>query len=167
MNNLEKFRRIRAFVFDVDGVLTDHSVFVFESGRIVRKLDERDLFALRMAVKQGFPIAIISGGGLSGLKETFQSLGITDIVEKSTNKKEDYDIFKMTYDLDDERILYMGDDLPDYQPMRIVGLPVCPNNAAAEIKEIAQYISPLGGGQGCVRDVIEKVLKLNKKWSLV
>ena len=73
MNNLEKFRRIRAFVFDVDGVLTDHSVFVFESGRIVRKLDDRDLFAMKMAIQQGFPIAIISGGGLSGLNETFKT----------------------------------------------------------------------------------------------
>ena len=164
MNTLENFRRIKAFVFDVDGVLTDHSIFVFENGKIVRKLNDKDLVAIRKAVENGFKIAIISGGSLGGLVPALKSLGVTDIYEQKQDKKEAYDTFKYAYDLSDEYIMYMGDDLPDYSVMRIVGLPVCPQNAAPEIKEITQYMSPFKGGEGCVRDVIEKVLKLKKMW---
>ncbi|MEM1123620.1 MAG: HAD hydrolase family protein [Bacteroidota bacterium] len=164
MNRLENFRRIKAFVFDVDGVLTDHGIFVFENGQIVRKLNDKDLKAMRKAVENGFRIAIISGGSLGGLLSTFKELGITDVIEKCRNKKEAYDNLKLAYDWNDEHVLYMGDDLPDYEVMRCVGLPVCPKNAAPEIKEIVQYLSPYGGGEGCVRDVIEKVLKLKKLW---
>lgn len=166
MNSLEQFRRIKAFVFDVDGVLTDHSIFVFENGKIIRKLNNKDLVALKKAVKHGYKVAIISGGSLGGLMEVFKEIGITDIYEKISDKKEAYDTFKYSYDIDDELVMYMGDDLPDYAVMRIVGLPVCPKNAAPEIKEITQYMSPFNGGEGCVRDVIEKVLKLKKKWHL-
>ncbi|MFK7981316.1 MAG: KdsC family phosphatase [Saprospiraceae bacterium] len=164
MNNLEKFRRVKAFVFDVDGVLTDHSIFVFENGKIVRKLNNKDLIALRKAVENKYKIAIISGGSLSELTPIFKEIGITDIYEKTRDKKAAYDEFKTIYGIDNEQVLYMGDDLPDYPVMRIVGLPVCPKNAAPEIREITRYISPLGGGEGCVRDVIEKVLRLKKVW---
>jgi len=164
MNNLEKFRRVKAFVFDVDGVLTDHSIFVFENGKIVRKLNNKDLIALRKAINNGFKIAIISGGGLDSLTPIFKSVGITDIHAKARDKKEIYDRFKAAYDIDDEKVLYMGDGLPDYPVMRLVGLPVCPKSAAPEIREIAQYTSPFGGGEGCVSDVIEKVLRLKKVW---
>jgi len=164
MNNLEKFRRVKAFVFDVDGVFTDHSIFVFENGKIVRKLHNKDLIALKKAIENGFKIAIISGGSLDSLVPIFKEVGITDIHGKSRDKKEAYDRFKAAYNIDDEQVLYMGDGLPDYPVMRLVGLPVCPKNAAPEIKEIAQYMSPFGGGEGCVRDVIEKVLRLKKVW---
>ena len=164
MNNLEKFRRVKAFVFDVDGVLTDHSIFVFENGRIVRKLNDKDLIALRKAIEHKYKIAIISGGSLNGLAPIFKDIGITDIYEKARDKKAAYDEFKTIYEIDNEEVLYMGDDLPDYPVMRIVGLPVCPKNAAPEIRAITQYMSPLGGGEGCVRDVIEKVLRLKKLW---
>lgn len=164
MNNLEKFRRVKAFIFDVDGVFTDHSIFVFENGKIVRKLNDKDLIALRKALEHGFKVALISGGSLNSLGPIFKEVGITDIYEKIRDKKEAYDRFKYTYDIDDEQILYMGDDLPDYSVMRIVGLPVCPKTAVPEIREITQYMSPFGGGEGCVRDVIEKVLRLKKVW---
>ena len=164
MNNLEKFRRVKAFVFDVDGVLTDHSIFVFENGKIVRKLNDKDLIALRKAVEHKYKIAIISGGSLNGLAPIFKEIGITDLYEKARDKKVAYDEFKTIYEIDNEQVLYMGDDLPDYPVMRIVGLPVCPKNAAPEIRAITQYMSPLGGGEGCVRDVIEKVLRLKKLW---
>lgn len=164
MNNLEKFRRVKAFVFDVDGVLTDHSIFVFENGKIVRKLNDKDLIALRKAIDNKYKIAIISGGSLNGLSAIFKEIGITDIYEKTRDKKAAYDEFKTIYEIDNEQVLYMGDDLPDYPVMRIVGLPVCPKNAAPEIRAITQYMSPLGGGEGCVRDVIEKVLRLKKVW---
>lgn len=164
MNNLEKFRRVKAFIFDVDGVLTDHSIFIFENGKIVRKLNDRDLMALRKAIENEFQVAIISGGSLGHLTPIFKEIGITNIYEKIRDKKEAYDEFKEVYQIDDEHILYMGDDLPDYPVMRMVGLPVCPKNAAPEIRTITQYMSPLGGGEGCVRDVIEKVLRLKKVW---
>ncbi len=164
MNNLEKFRRVKAFVFDVDGVLTDHSIFVFENGKIVRKLNDKDLIALRKAIDHKYKVAIISGGSLNGLAAIFKEIGITDIYEKTRDKKAAYDEFKTIYEIDNEQVLYMGDDLPDYPVMRIVGLPVCPKNAAPEIRAITQYMSPLGGGEGCVRDVIEKVLRLKKVW---
>lgn len=164
MNNLEKFRRIKAFVFDVDGVLTDHSIFVFENGKIVRKLNDKDLIALRKAIDNKFKVAIISGGSLNGLAPIFKEIGITDLYEKTRDKKVAYDEFKTIYKIENEQVLYMGDDLPDYPVMRIVGLPVCPKNAAPEIRAITQYMSPLGGGEGCVRDVIEKVLRLKKVW---
>ncbi len=164
MNNLEKFRRVKAFVFDVDGVLTDHSIFVFENGQIIRKLNDKDLTALQKATDNKFKVAIISGGSLNGLAPIFKGLGITDIYEKIRDKKAAYDEFKYAHQIDDEQVLYMGDDLPDYTVMRLVGLPVCPKNAAPEIKEITQYMSPFGGGEGCVRDVIEKVLRLKKVW---
>lgn len=164
MNNLEKFRRVKAFIFDVDGVLTDHSIFVFENGKIVRKLNDKDLVALRKAIDNKYKVAIISGGSLNGLAPILKEIGITDIYEKTRDKKEAYDEFKELYEIDNEQVLYMGDDLPDYPVMRVVGLPVCPKNAAPEIREITQYISPFGGGEGCVRDVIEKVLRLKKVW---
>ena len=164
MNNLEKFRRIKAFVFDVDGVLTDHSIFVFENGKIVRKLNDKDLIALQKAIEHQYKIAIISGGSLNGLAPIFKEIGITNLYEKTRDKKEAYDDFKNAYEINDEQVLYMGDDLPDYQVMRIVGLPACPKNAAPEIRTITQYLSPYKGGEGCVRDVIEKVLRLKKVW---
>ncbi len=164
MNNLEKFRRVKAFVFDVDGVLTDHSLFVFENGKIVRKLNDKDLIALRKAIENDYKIAIISGGSLNGLASIFKEIGISYLYEKTRDKKVAYDEFKTICKIDDEQVLYMGDDLPDYPVMRLVGLPVCPKNAAPEIKAITQYMSPLGGGEGCVRDVIEKVLRLKKLW---
>ena len=165
MINLENFSKIKAFVFDVDGVLTNSNLFIFQNGQIIRQLNEKDLTALKMAIQNQYKIAVISGGGLDGLTTTFQQIGINDIFERSGNKKIDYETFKHTYDLDDEQILYMGDDLPDYQVMRIVGLPVCPRNAAPEIKEISQYFSMYSGGEGCVRDVIEKVMKLQNCWN--
>lgn len=166
MNNLEHFRKIKAFIFDVDGVLSDSNLFVFEQGKIVRQLYQKDLFAIKKAIDNGFRIAVISGGNLDTLIQTFKGLGIVDIYEKSRNKKEDFDDFKLTYQVENENILYMGDDLPDYAVMRVVGLATCPINAAPEIRDIAQYHSPYKGGEGCVRDVIEKVLKLRKVWKL-
>ncbi|MEM1124737.1 MAG: HAD hydrolase family protein [Bacteroidota bacterium] len=160
----EYLNHITTFIFDVDGVLADHSIFVFTNGQIVRQLHQKELVALEKAVSQKFIVGVITGGSLGGLLTTFHNLGIRDIYEKKRDKKAAYDDFKLMYDLDDEQILYMGDDLPDYAVMRIVGLPTCPQNAAPEVKEISIYTSPYSGGQGCVRDVIEKVMKLQKVW---
>jgi len=167
MNNIEKFRKIKAFVFDVDGVLCNQHIFVFENGQVMRQLHQKDLTALRIAKEEGFEIAIISGGNLNHISPTFKEMGITNIFHLSRDKKEDYLEFIALYDLADEEVLYMGDDLPDYQVMRRVGMPACPKTAVPEVKDIALYVSPHEGGEGCVRDVIEKVLRINRKWLIV
>ncbi len=164
MNNIEKFRKIKAFVFDVDGVLCNQHIFVFENGQIMRQLHQKDLTALRIAKEQGYEVAIISGGNLGHISPIFKDMGITNIFHLSRDKKEDYIEFINLYELEDEEVLYMGDDLPDYQVMRRVGMPTCPKTAVPEVKEIALYVSPFNGGEGCVRDVIEKVLRIKRKW---
>ncbi len=164
MNELEKFRDIHTFIFDVDGVLTNSEVLVLEEGHLLRKMSIRDGYALKKAVQESFQVCVITGGKSEGVKKRLQNLGIQHIYLGQQDKMEAYEEFVYTYDLDASGILYMGDDLPDLEVMEKVGLPCCPKNAAPEILQIARYISPFDGGEGCARDVIEKVLKLKKKW---
>ncbi len=166
MNQLETFRGIKTFIFDVDGVMTNSDLIVFEDGKLLRKMSIRDGFALKMAVLAGYKVAVITGGKSEGVKLRLQGLGITDIYSGYQDKLEAYEELIYTYELDEEYILYMGDDIPDYAVMRRVGFPTCPSNAVPEIVELAHYISPYEGGAGCVRDVIEKVLKLNGNWPI-
>jgi 3-deoxy-D-manno-octulosonate 8-phosphate phosphatase (KDO 8-P phosphatase) len=165
MNLKEKLNKIKAFAFDVDGVFTDGQVYLMAGNEYVRSMNIKDGYAVQHCVKMGYPVAIISGGSSQEVRKRFQNLGITDIYLKSANKMDDYEDFKYKYHLEDEEVLYMGDDVPDYQVMTKVGLPTCPSDAAVEIKSIATYVSDKNGGQGCVRDVIEQVLRLHDKWS--
>lgn len=164
MNNLEVFREIHTFIFDVDGVLTNSQVLVMQDGQLLRQMSIRDGYALRRAVEEGYRVIIISGGKSEGVRVRLQNLGVPDIYLGIQDKLDTYEEVVDMYELEEGGILYMGDDIPDYSVMRRVGLPCCPANAAREIKEIAQYISPINGGDGCVRDVIEKVLILNGQW---
>ena len=164
MNYLEKFRNIDTFIFDVDGVMTNSELIVLENGQLLRKMHTRDGFALKTALKANYRIAIITGGKSQGVIERLKNLGITDIYAGIQDKIEAFDEYLYTYDLDPATILYMGDDVPDYLPMRRVALPACPADAATEIIEIAQYISPIPGGKGCVRDVIEKTMRIHQRW---
>ncbi|MBK6904574.1 MAG: HAD-IIIA family hydrolase [Saprospirales bacterium] len=164
MNTLEKFRPIKSFLFDVDGVLTNGEVIVMEDGSLIRQMNVRDGYAMQRAVIQGYRIGIITGGSSKGVADRLFNLGILDIYSGVRDKLEAYEVFVEKYQLEHEEILYMGDDLPDYEVMRRVGFPTCPRNAAPEILEISQYISPIEGGKGCVRDVVEKVLKIHGKW---
>jgi 3-deoxy-D-manno-octulosonate 8-phosphate phosphatase (KDO 8-P phosphatase) len=166
MNNLELFSQIHTFIFDVDGVLTNSQVLVMQDGQLLRQMSIRDGYALRRAVEQGYRVVVISGGKSEGVKIRLHNLGVTDVYLGIQEKLAIYEDVVARYDLDEGGILYLGDDLPDYEVMRRVGLPACPADAAPEIKRIAQYISPLGGGQGCARDVIEKVLKLKGHWEV-
>lgn len=166
MNHLEPFEQIDTLIFDVDGVLTDSQVLVLEEGKLLRRMNVRDGYALKQAVRQGLRVIVITGGKSEGVKIRLQNLGVQDVYLNVQDKLEVYDEIVDLYDLDEGKILYMGDDLPDYDVMRRVGLPCCPANASHEIKKIAQYISPVNGGEGCARDVIEKVLRLQKKWGL-
>lgn len=164
MNNLEIFGQIHTFIFDVDGVLTNSQVLVMQDGKLLRQMNIRDGYALKRAVQEGYRVIIISGGKNEGVRIRLQNLGVPDVYLGIHDKLETYEEVIDMYDLDEEGIIYMGDDLPDYEVMRRVGLPTCPANAAYEIKAIAKYISPMEGGGGCARDVIEKVLKLNGHW---
>lgn len=163
MNYKEKLNFIKAFVFDVDGVLTDGKILL-KDGTMSRSMNTKDGFAMQFAVKQGFPICIITGGRDESVVERFKGLNITDIYLNSHHKIEDYEDFKSKYQFNDEDILYVGDDLPDYEVMTKVGVAACPCDACWEIKTIASYVSPIKGGNGCVRDVIEQTLKVQGKW---
>ncbi|MEM1216256.1 MAG: HAD hydrolase family protein [Bacteroidota bacterium] len=165
MNNLEIFRHIHTFIFDVDGVLTDSTVLITEEGKLLRRMNIRDGYAIKRAVEEGYRVVIISGGKNEGVRVRLQNLGVPDVYLGIRDKITTYEDVVNMYDLDEGGILYMGDDLPDYDIMRRVGLPACPADAAREITAVARYISPLNGGDGCARDVIEKVLLLNEQWN--
>jgi 3-deoxy-D-manno-octulosonate 8-phosphate phosphatase (KDO 8-P phosphatase) len=166
MSVLEKFKPVTAFVFDIDGVLTDGSVQVFDTGEQVRRMSIKDGYSLQLAVKKGYHVAVISGGTSEGVRMRLQQLGIGDVFLKVENKKEKLLEYAKEKGLDYQHILFMGDDIPDYAAMKQVGLACAPADAVPEIRHIAEYISAFAGGQGCVRDVIEKVLKLNGHWEL-
>ena len=156
--------KIKAFAFDVDGVFTNGTVFLFPGNEFVRAVNIKDGYAVQHCIKMGYPIAIISGGKSTEVAHRFRKLGVTDIYLGSSNKWEHYEDFRMKYGFEHEEILYMGDDIPDYEIMQQSGLPTCPADACSEIKDLALYISDKGGGEGCVRDVIEQVLRLQEKW---
>ena len=166
MSVLEKFKAIKTFVFDVDGVLTDGTLLVLNDGQMARTMNIKDGYALQLAVKKGYRVVIISGGTSDAVKNRLEKLGVKDCFLKVDNKKEKLIEYIAAYQLNRDEILFMGDDIPDYVPMQLTGLPCCPADAVAEIKQISQYISPVEGGKGCARDVIEKVLKLNGDWDL-
>lgn len=164
MNYKNKLHKIKAFVFDFDGVMTDGAVWVYADKETVRAGNIKDGYAIQYAVKKGYLVAVISGATSLSINNRMESLGVTDIYTGAGNK---ITVFKQFLDknklLPDE-VLYMGDDIPDYEVMRQVGVATCPADAAIEIKEIADYISHLRGGEGCVRDVIEQVLRLHNNW---
>ena len=168
MTELKNFKKdlmkVKAFAFDVDGVFTDGSVFLFPEGEFLRAMNIKDGYAVQYAVKQGYPIAVITGGNSDIIKKRFTYLGVTDIYLKSSNKFNDYEDFRYSHHLEHENVLFMGDDLPDFEIMKKVGVPTCPADAVEEIKHISCYISDKKGGNGCVRDVIEQVLRLHNKW---
>jgi 3-deoxy-D-manno-octulosonate 8-phosphate phosphatase (KDO 8-P phosphatase) len=166
MNILELFKPIKTFVFDVDGVLTDGMLLVLNDGQMARKMNIRDGFALQLAIKKGYRVVVISGGHSPAVQERLRKLGVTDVFMQVEDKKTHLMQYVAQYQLRWDEILFMGDDIPDYQAIQLTGLPCCPSDAATEIKQVSKYISPLTGGNGCARDVIEKVLKLNGHWDM-
>ncbi len=156
--------KIKVFIFDVDGVLTDGKVLLLPSGEQVRQMNTRDGYAIRLAMKKGYKVAIISGGNSDAVRSRMKYLGVYDIYLGCDNKIEALDDLIFSYDLKQEELLFMGDDLPDWEIMQKVALPACPQDAATEIKNISKYISPIKGGQGCVREIIEQCLKIQNNW---
>ena len=157
-------KNISTFVFDVDGVLTDGSVLLLPNGEQTRVMNIKDGYALQLAIKQGYNICIITGGKCEMVKKRLKGLGINDIYLNISDKADKIDDYIYANQLKKEEVLYMGDDIPDYEAMLKVGIATCPNDSASEIKQISTYISPFRGGQGCVRDIIEQVLKVQGKW---
>ncbi len=164
MNVLTNFKEINTFVLDVDGVLTDGSLLLLDDGQMARRMNIKDGYALQLAIKKGYHFLIISGGNSKAVKLRLQRLGVVEIFMNVTDKKAILLEYISKYDLKWEQVLYMGDDIPDMIPMQLAGLACCPADAVPEIKNISHYISPVNGGFGCVRDVVEKVLKLNNHW---
>ncbi|GAA3508421.1 HAD-IIIA family hydrolase [Aquimarina addita] len=160
----EYLQHITTFIFDFDGVLTNGDVLITTDGELLRTMNIKDGYALKAATQQGFNVCIISGGKNEGVRERLKGLGITDIYLGAHQKVDQLKEYMETHGIKSENVLYMGDDIPDLPVMKIIGLPTCPQDAVAEIKEVSKYISYKKGGKGCVRDVIEQVLKVQGKW---
>lgn len=163
-NYKEKLLKVNTFIFDYDGVLTDGIVLVTSTGDALRTANVKDGYALQLAVKKNYRIAVISGGYSESMKLRLESLKIKDIFLGVDKKIDIYNQYLKTHNLDNEHVLYMGDDIPDYEIMLKAGVATCPSDAAEEIKRAATYISHQAGGHGCVRDIIEQVLKVQGKW---
>jgi len=155
---------ITTFIFDVDGVLTNGNVTIFPNGELIRTMNTKDGYALKVAVNSGYNICIITGGNDKSVKIRLKGLGIKEIYLGSHNKLIDFKEFLNKYKISPNQVLYMGDDLPDLSVMLQVKLAACPKDAAPEIQNISQYVSQKKGGNGCVRDVIEQVMKVQDRW---
>jgi 3-deoxy-D-manno-octulosonate 8-phosphate phosphatase (KDO 8-P phosphatase) len=160
----EELSRVRAFAFDVDGVFSDGILLMDPNGELTRSMNIKDGFAMHLAARKGYPIAIITGGNSEQVRKRFNMLGVHDVYLKSSSKLVDFMHFCNKYDIDPGDVLYMGDDLPDYPVMQKAGFPACPADAVPEIKQIARYVSAFRGGHGCVRDVLEQVLRVHGVW---
>ncbi len=162
----DDLKKVRAFIFDVDGVLSYQTQNLSPEGELIRTSCTKDGYALMYAVRKGYIIAVISGGGAPGVRERLEKLGIKseNIYLRISNKLEALSEIVKRYSLQADEILYMGDDIPDYNIMTQVGIPVCPLDACEEIKGISRYISDVKGGEGCVRDVVAQVLKARGDW---
>lgn len=163
-NYKEILNDIKAFVFDVDGVFTDGMVIAMENGEQIRTMNTKDGYALQYAMKAGFPVGIISGGRSEGVRKRFEYLGVNDVYLGISDKKAALADFCFKHNIKAEDILYMGDDIPDMEVLKLCGLATCPQDAAVEIKAVCKYISPYNGGHGCVRDVLTQVMKVQDKW---
>ena len=161
---LQKLKEITTLIFDVDGVLTNGDIIASDSGEFLRTFNIKDGYALQLAVKRGFMVCVISGGKGLAMQKRLEGLGITEIFLGVSDKVAIYQALLAKYSLSAKEILYMGDDIPDYKIMQLVGLPTCPADAVPEIKSISKYISPYTGGKTAVRDIIEKVMRVHGKW---
>ncbi|GGE12795.1 KdsC family phosphatase [Psychroflexus salis] len=165
-NYKELLEKIKCFIFDVDGVLTSGKLLISDQGTLLRSMNVKDGFAMKYALSRGYSLCIISGGTNEGVRERLKTLGITDVYLGINDKVEVLDEYLDIYGISRSEVAYMGDDIPDVYPMKEVLLPTCPQNAVPEVKRLAKYISHKNGGEGCVRDLIEQVLKTQGKWAI-
>jgi 3-deoxy-D-manno-octulosonate 8-phosphate phosphatase (KDO 8-P phosphatase) len=160
----EDLVNVKAFVFDIDGVLSKQTINLNVFGVPNRTVNLRDGYALQLAVRKGYHVCIISGSSSKEYQKRLKMLGVKDIYLNSRSKLEHFNDFLKKYGLNKYNVLFMGDDIPDYEVMKEAGIAVCPSDADSEIRQVASYISDKKGGDGCVRDVIEQVLRLHNKW---
>lgn len=164
LNFKERLNNVKAFVFDVDGVLTDGKLYLNNGAEPGRAFYIKDEYALQQAVKNGYYVAVLTRGKNESVRDRLLYLGVHEVYMHTTDKTESFKEFLVTFDLQAENVLYMGDDLPDMPVLERCGVPTCPADAASELKSFCPYVSPFKGGNGCVRDVIEQVLRLHAKW---
>ena len=158
-------RRIRAAIFDIDGVLSAETVGMDEQGMALRTINFKDGYAIQLAQKAGLRIAIMTGAGDDRIRRRYEYLGVEDFYLKCGAKTDAYDAFVGKYGLGDAEVIFMGDDIPDVEVMGRVGCACCPADACAEAKAVACYVSRKRGGHGCARDVIEQVLRAQGRWA--
>lgn len=156
--------KIKALAFDVDGVLSTENVRIDSDGALLRTANTKDGYALRLAAMCGLHVAVITGARESSILARYEAIGICDVFLGSSVKTEKLQQLLDRYNLSTDEVLYMGDDIPDYEVMKLVGLPCCPRDAVPEIRGISLYVSHKDGGMGCVRDVVEQILKAQGKW---
>jgi 3-deoxy-D-manno-octulosonate 8-phosphate phosphatase (KDO 8-P phosphatase) len=160
-----RLKNINTLIFDIDGVMNDGKIFFMPDGVPARSLHNKDNYALQLAVKKGYRVVVISGGSSEVIKNFLHQLGIENVFLKQHDKLSCYKDFIAEHDIDENNILYMGDDLPDYEVMQRVSVASCPADAAVEIKNISIYVSDKKGGEGCVRDIIEQVMRVRGDWT--
>jgi len=163
-NYKELLSKVNTFIFDYDGVMTDGKLILLHNDNPLRTANVKDGYALQLARRLGYRVVIISGGISKSVENRFDSLRITDVFLGISDKTTIFEKYIKDNKLSAEQVIYMGDDIPDYRVMKMAGVPVCPADASEEIKNISVYISDKKGGEGCVRDIIEQVLKVQGKW---
>ncbi len=163
-NYKELLKNITTIIFDYDGVFTEGKILLLENGDQLRTANVKDGYALQLAIKKGYRIAVISGGTSNSIKVRLKKLGIHDVFIRVEHKIKVFNNYLQKHNLNREEVLFMGDDIPDYQIMKEAGVAACPADAAEEIKSLSHYISHFKGGDGCVRDILEQVMKVQGKW---
>ena len=164
INYKEKLEQITTFVFDYDGVFTDGIMYLIGDHELARTANVKDGYAIQLAAKEGYNIAIVTGGTQEAVRTRFEGLGVQDVFLGAKKKIEVLDQYLETVGASYDKLCYMGDDIPDYEAIQKAGLATCPHDAVPEIKKVCDYISPYGGGKGCVRDILEQTMKVQGKW---
>lgn len=161
---IPELKKIKAFIFDVDGVMTPGQVLITEEGHMLRSVNIKDGFAIQHAIKAGYKIGIISGGKSDGVRKRFEGLGVEHIYLGQKEKVNAFNELVKAWGVDHSEIAYMGDDFPDIPVLELAGLSCCPKDSAVDVLDKCDFISPINGGQGCVRDLIEKTMKIQGSW---
>ena len=164
MDYKKKFRDITSFIFDVDGVFTDGSITIMENGEMVRTMNTKDGYAVKAALEEGYNIAVITGGTNKAVKDRLNQLGVLNVYLGCHEKQSELIKYSKKNFIDLKKTIYMGDDIPDLPAMKIVGLSCCPKDSVQEVLDFADYVSHKNGGEGCVRDIIEQVMKVQGRW---
>ena len=165
-NYKNKLKGIKAFILDVDGVLTNGGLIIYPNGKLLRQMNAKDGYAIKLAISKNYLIGVITGGREESIKTRLEKLGVKEVYLGAHNKLPILKNFLKKYNLNKKNVMYMGDDIPDLEALKYVGFSCCPKDAAQDIQSICNYISHKKGGEGCVRDVIEQTLRVNNKWNL-